>query len=270
MPLEGTGAPRMESRCMRRLGLLTALSLVLAACDGGAGGGGATGGAGGNAVGGAVGGGGSSRGGAGGGAGNGLAGAGSGGTAVGGATAAVPPVAGAARVARARAGRPVVARLAAVPLAAGAARVARARAGRPVAVPLAEAAPGATRVAAAACPPVGRGRRRCLWCFGRRGCRRRRRRATNRRRRHKSSPSPLSTNDLVFDATRGVLYASTYAGSSVLTIDPISATVTGALPVGNFPTVLATSDDGSALYVGISPRRKSTGPTRCFASSLHR
>jgi hypothetical protein len=38
----------------------------------------------------------------------------------------------------------------------------------------------------------------------------------------------------------------------VLTIDPGSATVTGALPVGGIPGVLAISDDGSALYVGIS------------------
>ena len=67
---------------------------------------------------------------------------------------------------------------------------------------------------------------------------------------------PLSTNDLVFDSTRGVLYASMNptgdAGNSVLTIDPASGTVTGALPVGGLPTVLAISDDCSALYVGIS------------------
>ena len=66
----------------------------------------------------------------------------------------------------------------------------------------------------------------------------------------------LSTNDLVFDPKRGVIYAtqnpSGDAGSSVLTIDPASVKVTGALPVGGQPTVLAISDDGSALYVGIN------------------
>ena len=65
----------------------------------------------------------------------------------------------------------------------------------------------------------------------------------------------FSTNDLVFDPSRGVLYATMNptgdAGNSVLTIDPTSATVTGALPVGSNPSVLAISDDGSSLYVGI-------------------
>jgi len=65
----------------------------------------------------------------------------------------------------------------------------------------------------------------------------------------------LPTNDLVFDSKRGVLYATTYAsadaGNSVVTIDPASATVTAALPVGDVPSVLAISDDGSALYVGV-------------------
>jgi hypothetical protein len=67
---------------------------------------------------------------------------------------------------------------------------------------------------------------------------------------------PISTNDLVFDSTRGVLYASmnrtTDGGNSVLTIDPASGTVTRALPVGGLPSVLAISDDCSALYVGIN------------------
>lgn len=66
----------------------------------------------------------------------------------------------------------------------------------------------------------------------------------------------LSTNDLVVDSTRGVIYASQSglgdAGNSVLTIDPASMKVTETLPVGGPPTVLALSDDGSALYVGIN------------------
>jgi hypothetical protein len=78
---------------------------------------------------------------------------------------------------------------------------------------------------------------------------------------------PFSTNDLVFDPKRGVLYATMNpygvrptgeifdagadAGNSVITIDPVSATVTGSLFVGSSPNVLAISDDGSSLYVGI-------------------
>lgn len=66
----------------------------------------------------------------------------------------------------------------------------------------------------------------------------------------------LSTNDLVFDSTRGVIYATLNptgdAGNSVVTIDPTSAKVTGALAVGGLPSVLAISDDGSALYVGVN------------------
>jgi hypothetical protein len=65
---------------------------------------------------------------------------------------------------------------------------------------------------------------------------------------------PLSTIDLVSDSTRGVLYATTNLGpdaGTVLTIDPASAMVTGSLPVGGIAGLLAISDDGSALYVGI-------------------
>jgi hypothetical protein len=65
----------------------------------------------------------------------------------------------------------------------------------------------------------------------------------------------LSTNDLAFDPKRGVLYATTNLApdaGTVLSIDPASATVTGALPVGGIPGVLAISDDASALYVGIN------------------
>jgi hypothetical protein len=76
---------------------------------------------------------------------------------------------------------------------------------------------------------------------------------------------PLSTNDLVFDSTRGVLYATNNgtpdAGNSVLTIDPASAKVTATLPIGGLPTVLAISDDGSALYVGVSTPGGSFSPT---------
>jgi hypothetical protein len=76
---------------------------------------------------------------------------------------------------------------------------------------------------------------------------------------------PLSTNDLVFDSKRGVLYASMNsaadAGSSVITIDPASGTVTRALPVGGLPSVLAINDDSSGLYVGISTPAAPPTPT---------
>jgi len=65
----------------------------------------------------------------------------------------------------------------------------------------------------------------------------------------------IETNDLVFDPKRGVLYATTNLAPDagvVLTIDPVSVTVTAALPVGGIPGVLAISDDASALYVGIN------------------
>jgi hypothetical protein len=66
----------------------------------------------------------------------------------------------------------------------------------------------------------------------------------------------LSTNDLVFDPARNVLYATLNptdagAGNSVVTIDPAAGAVTGTLFVGSNPNVLAISDDSSALYVGI-------------------
>jgi hypothetical protein len=77
---------------------------------------------------------------------------------------------------------------------------------------------------------------------------------------------PLKVNDLVFDSTRGVIYGSmsptATAGNSVLTIDPASGTVTRELPVGGLPSVLAISDDRSALYVGVdTPAGHGTAPS---------
>jgi hypothetical protein len=65
----------------------------------------------------------------------------------------------------------------------------------------------------------------------------------------------IRANDLVFDPKRGVLYATTNLAPGagvVLSIDPVSMTVTAALPIGGIPGVLAISDDASALYVGIN------------------
>lgn len=186
---------------MRRLNLLTALSLVFAACDGGARGGLATGGAGagGMAGGGAAGGGASGGGGNGGSAGgSGGTGGGAGGGGVGGMVVGGAAGGGASG-------------------ASGAAGLGGAAGTRPIA---------------------GGGTIQSL---------------------------PLSTNDLVFDSTRGVLYASMNptagTGNSVLTIDPASGTVTRALPVGGLPSVLAISDDCSALYVGISTPAAPPTPT---------
>jgi hypothetical protein len=66
---------------------------------------------------------------------------------------------------------------------------------------------------------------------------------------------PIVANDLAFDSTRDVLYATTNLNPDagvVLSIDPPSAKVTGTLPVGGIPGLLAISDDDSALYVGIN------------------
>jgi hypothetical protein len=72
----------------------------------------------------------------------------------------------------------------------------------------------------------------------------------------------IRTNDLVFDPKRGLLYATTNLAPDagvVLSIDPVSMTVTAELPVGGIPGVLAISDDASALYVEIHAPTQSLG-----------
>jgi DNA-binding beta-propeller fold protein YncE len=69
----------------------------------------------------------------------------------------------------------------------------------------------------------------------------------------------LATNDLVYDAGRGVLYASVPStqgalGNSVAVIDPATGNVTGQVFVGSEPGKLAITDDGSRLYVGLDGR----------------
>jgi len=66
----------------------------------------------------------------------------------------------------------------------------------------------------------------------------------------------LTTNDLVLDPTRSVLYASVPStspqfGNSVVIVDPSTVTVTASVFVGSEPDALAVSDDGATLYVGI-------------------
>ena len=66
----------------------------------------------------------------------------------------------------------------------------------------------------------------------------------------------LVTNDLVYEPTRKMLYASVpgsvgAAGNSVTPVDPAEATVGTPVFVGSEPKRLALSDDGQYLYVGL-------------------
>ncbi len=65
---------------------------------------------------------------------------------------------------------------------------------------------------------------------------------------------PISINDLVWDSTRGRIYASVTSSSpnnanQVIAIDPVTLQITGSAPVGNSPYKLALTDGGEALYV---------------------
>lgn len=67
----------------------------------------------------------------------------------------------------------------------------------------------------------------------------------------------LAGNDLVFDATRGVLYLSVPSsaglpyGNSVVTVDPASGEIVHSTFIGSEPDRLAISADGSRVYVGV-------------------
>src|ERR1051325_3884976 len=65
---------------------------------------------------------------------------------------------------------------------------------------------------------------------------------------------PLTTNDLVYSASTGKLYASVpssagNAGNSIAAIDPTSGVVNSSTFIGSEPNKLALSDDGNSLYV---------------------
>ena len=67
----------------------------------------------------------------------------------------------------------------------------------------------------------------------------------------------LATRELVYDATRDRLYASTPAtnrlfGNLVAVIDPASGALTSAFPAGSEPEQLAVSDNGRFLYVSLN------------------
>lgn len=66
----------------------------------------------------------------------------------------------------------------------------------------------------------------------------------------------LQVNHIVYDATRQKIYASVPSsmgskGNSIAVIDPRSSTITSFIPVGSEPNVLALSDGGTYLYVGL-------------------
>lgn len=67
----------------------------------------------------------------------------------------------------------------------------------------------------------------------------------------------LGHNALVFDARRGVYYASVPgavvgSGNRIAIIDPASGAVTHSLPVGSEPGAMAIAADGASIYVGLN------------------
>lgn len=68
-------------------------------------------------------------------------------------------------------------------------------------------------------------------------------------------------NDVVYDSSRDVLYASipssagTPLGNSIATIDPSTGSVLDSIFVGSEPNTLGISDDGSHVFVGIDGAR---------------
>jgi len=67
---------------------------------------------------------------------------------------------------------------------------------------------------------------------------------------------PLTTNDLVYSASTGKLYATVPSsvgagGNSIKAIDPTTGLITGSTFIGSEPNKLALSDDGQNLYVSI-------------------
>lgn len=66
----------------------------------------------------------------------------------------------------------------------------------------------------------------------------------------------LQHSALVFDARRGVYYASVPGaslgtGNRIATIDPATGAVTHSLPVGSEPNAMAIAADGASIYVGL-------------------
>jgi hypothetical protein len=67
----------------------------------------------------------------------------------------------------------------------------------------------------------------------------------------------VDSNDILYDPVSGKLFASIRSSAArytdhVVMIDPVSALVVAAIPVGVNPGPLAVSDDGQFLYVGLN------------------
>src|SRR5215203_4942478 len=67
---------------------------------------------------------------------------------------------------------------------------------------------------------------------------------------------PLTTNDLVYSASTGKLYASIpssggSSGNSIAAIDPTTGVIGSSTFIGSEPNKLALSDDGHSLYVSL-------------------
>jgi uncharacterized repeat protein (TIGR01451 family) len=66
----------------------------------------------------------------------------------------------------------------------------------------------------------------------------------------------LPTNDIIYDASRGWIYASVPSSAvsnanSIAVIDPVAGTVISYIPVGSGPDQLALSSDNQFLYIGL-------------------
>ena len=66
----------------------------------------------------------------------------------------------------------------------------------------------------------------------------------------------VQASDLVFDATRGLIYATVNGAApmypnTVTAVDPATGTVVSSIAAGSDPNLLALSDDASTLWVGI-------------------
>ena len=66
----------------------------------------------------------------------------------------------------------------------------------------------------------------------------------------------IEPRDVVYSAARNELYVSVSGDAraypnTILVVDPATASVVSAIPIGSNPGVLALSDDGSTLWVGI-------------------
>jgi len=66
----------------------------------------------------------------------------------------------------------------------------------------------------------------------------------------------LPANDLVYDSTSGLIYASVpgragAAGNSITRINPLTGQIVGSVFVGSEPGTLAATDDGQYLYVSL-------------------